>query len=100
LTCATFVLALCARVGIRLLKAEEWPARPQEDAAAFEQLIRWLKPRDPVHAAEVEKEKGCVRFRPEEVAASATHKPPPSPFEHAERIGREIMAELASSAPL
>lgn len=73
LTCATFVLATFKSCGINLIETTNWPSRT-DDAIWHNQIIRILELLnvDYTHIENVKKEKGCSRFRPEEVAMSST----------------------------
>ncbi len=72
LTCATFVFAMFASCGIRLVDIDVWPHR-DEDARWHASVVSLLRTRgaDPEHVAAVETEPRCARYRPEEVAAVA-----------------------------
>lgn len=77
LTCATFVLAVLKWAGFEPLKLETWPNR-NDDEAWHRHIVKMLinvhcsRPDSPTsdHIVDVAWERGCARFRPEEVAAS------------------------------
>jgi hypothetical protein len=79
LTCATFVLAVFLSGGVSLIEIAAWEPR-EEDMQWHEQILFALEKygASPDHIANVKKEVGCARFRPEEVAASATFSPQPA----------------------
>lgn len=79
LTCATFVLAVFNSCGIKLIDIENWPFR-DDDNIWHEKIIKYLNSSKSVsqkHKEYVAKEKGCARFRPEEVGMSSTFEPQP-----------------------
>lgn len=81
LTCATFVLAVFKSCGINLVDTENWPER-EEDKVWHEQIISYLKQTwkaSKFHVENVTNERGCARFRPEEVGISSTFSPNPGP---------------------
>ncbi len=96
LTCATFVLEVFRSAGVDLLDLDSWanrsPNRIAEDDAAQRALVERLELRDPAHAAAVDSEVGCFRFRPEEVAAATANPPHPVEFARAESLGIEVVA--------
>ena len=74
LTCATFVLAVFNSCGIKLIDTENWPSR-KEDTIWHELIIKVLNSSRSIsqkHKENVANEKGCARFRPEEVGMSST----------------------------
>lgn len=93
LTCATYVLALLESFNHRLLALDTWRPRP-EDASWHDSIVRMLldfRQRHPdlltaAHIQAVADEKGCARYRPEEVAAAA-HLSWPVPFQTAVPLG-------------
>lgn len=94
LTCATFVLAVFASCGVRLIDTENWPERP-EDAEWHKAIIAALSRRaSPEHIAAVTTETGCARFRPEEVAGASSLEDPPRQFEEVVGAAQEVMVEL------
>lgn len=101
LTCATFIMAIFASVGTPLLLPEEWPVRP-EDSVWHARIIEALKQSaSPEHVAVVEKEVGCARFRPTEVAACSTWPAlaeGPASFGYASVTSRQIEASYESAS--
>lgn len=95
LNCCTFVMVLFERVSAPLLVGETWQTmgyvRRTEDEAAQRKVVKALKKDDPEHAARVEAEVGCTRFRPEEVAAASGLDPRPVEFARAEPAGRQVL---------
>jgi hypothetical protein len=100
LTCATFVLAVFASQGWRLLDPATWRER-KEDRAAHAKLVEIIRGPggDPKHADIVKSEAGCARIRSEEVAAAATSDAPPANFEFASKVGLEIRTMVYAAAP-
>jgi hypothetical protein len=90
-------MAVFASRGVPLLRLDEWPHRP-EDRVWQQKIIDQLRmthhPRMEDHVSAVEKELGCARFRPEEVAAAGTSTELPAGFEYAERVGQKIVDRL------
>jgi hypothetical protein len=83
-TCATFVLEVFRRGGIRLVRTAEWIHRP-EDRAWQDRVIGELKAHgaDPKHVAALEAQVSTnqvIRVRPEEVCAAAGLLPSPMSF--------------------
>lgn len=95
LTCATFVIAVYASCGITLCDYAAWPAR-REDGAWHASIIALLcrHGASPEHLHNLEQEKGCARFRPEEVAASITFPDLPAPFDQIRQAGASIRQRL------
>jgi hypothetical protein len=85
LSCATFVLAFFEGLNLPLLVRSTWPTRAT-DRSRHERLVRSLRATkdkfniSEEHIAKVELEIGCVRYRPEEVAAACGIVPKPVPF--------------------
>jgi hypothetical protein len=82
LTCATCVMAVCRGVEIELVDVATWPARP-EDKAWIARIVAWLRSKDSEHAAAVEKDGLCARFRPSEVAGACLVPSLKAPFTEA-----------------
>ena len=98
LTCATFVMLVFEYAGIELLEKTSWDQersaeRRHEDAGAQRALVRYLRdnPESQSHAALVEREVGCTRFRAEEVAATSGMAGHPVRFARAEAAGRRVL---------
>jgi hypothetical protein len=90
-TCATFVLAIFERAGIRLLDTETWPSRPEDTAWQVhvrDYLSRILAPQQLVE--QVTQDIGCVRYRPEEVVAATTFSRYPVSFKKVGPIAKQI----------
>lgn len=104
LTCATFVLALCERINLRLLDLATWPTDRAGDAAWHEAIVKELErdiakrgnhPEDLDHLEAVRRERPCARYRPEEVVAGVfLREEHPVPFLTAEPLGAQIAASL------
>jgi hypothetical protein len=98
LTCATFVMAVFASSGNDLLTWHDWKPR-EEDRGWLQYVVTQLEEHraEPEHVAAVREqaERGCARFRPEEVAAAGIACELPIGFAYAERIGKRIVARLS-----
>ena len=104
LTCATYVLALLRSFNHDIIVLDTWPPRADDDpwhAHILKMLIGFhCKNKDvlsPEHIVAVSRERGCARYRPEEVAAAAGVQWP-SPFDVAEPRGRDARAALVARA--
>jgi len=104
LTCATYVLALLRSFNHNLLVLDTWPPRDDDDpwhAHILKMLIGfYCKHKDvltPDHIVAVSRERGCARYRPEEVAAAAGVAWP-SPFDVVEPRGGDARAALVARA--
>lgn len=93
LTCATFILATLKTYGVRLLRTEEWVTRPGDDEW-LQYVVSVLGTQDPVHAARVQAEVGCARFRPTDVLGGAAAHAVPASFEVATENGAVAAAML------
>jgi hypothetical protein len=87
LTCATFVLAVLKHAGYDMLDLGTWPPREGDDvwhAHIVKLLIRFhCRNQDLLtadHIVAVARERGCARFRPEEVAAACAQTQWPVTF--------------------
>lgn len=112
LTCATFVLAVLATAGLKLLDLPTWEERDAtriaEDNAWHAGIVALMKATradyeiSDGHIAGVEQERGCSRFRPEEVAG-ACGLPGKSPskhkFDEVRPLGALIRAVLLPEPP-
>ena len=99
LTCATFVMAVFRAAGINLAHTKFWWSRLSDrrwHGKIMADLSDTSKTRNisAEHLQNVEKEKWCSRFRPEEVAAMTTKKKLPSNFFHASISGAYIVDQL------
>ena len=96
LTCATFVILVFREMGVELIDPDTWEQRSDErvaeDNAAQIALVEMLRRENPTHAAAVALEVGCLRFRPEEVAAASANPPRPVKFGRAEGLGRQVVS--------
>lgn len=94
LTCASFVLAVFHKAGVRLVDYESWPVDRPGDREWQEMVIRKLEDAgaDESHIHALRSDIGAVRFRPEEVAAAATQ--PPCGFDVAVEVAQEIVEKL------
>lgn len=100
LTCATFVLALLAGYGIRLVDLETWPQRCG-DAAWQQRIVEDLaeRPSSTQHAELIRQDIGnCVRIRPEEVAAAASERELPASFRSASSLGELVVTAIREQA--
>lgn len=76
LTCATFILTIFHHVGIDLINLDRWPHRDEDEIKEKDtKHVFWnYKERIDVsrdHLLKMEKEIGCKRYSPEEVAISS-----------------------------
>src|SRR4051812_23253562 len=69
LTCATFVMAMFKTYEISLVLQDEWPQHREGDKAWHAKIVQALEEDkvDTVHVEAVRNERGCARYRPEEV---------------------------------
>ena len=105
LTCATFVLAALKWAGYELLELNTWSSRAEDDAwhsHIVKMLIAFycdhhnLLSTDQIVA--VARERGCARFRPEEVAAACALRPWPVAFRIVEPEGIAARTFLLSAS--
>ena len=96
LTCATFVMAAFATYKIPILKLAEWGIRP-EDVEWQSGQVRRMQQQFPIVAAAMRGFIGQPRFRPPEIAAGAISAKRPLGIKDAERLGRQIVADLMAS---
>ena len=99
LTCATFILAVFLSNGMELLLEEQWEHRNEDDYwhAYIVKMLEQTKSKygiSDTHIENIRREKGCVRFRPEEVAGSLFFKEIPVGFKDASKIGKKIVEHL------
>jgi len=99
LTCATFVLAVMERCGFVVLDTENWPERP-DDTEWQTGMIAYMREKAvPEERIKANSEAvGCIRLRPEEVAAGfdLPSKDWTLPPERAIQRGAEIQQEITS----
>ncbi len=77
-TCATFVLALFESCYVKLIDLSSWESRP-EDIEWQQEILSILVQTGVAqpHVEAVQRQIGCERYRPEEVAAACALFPPP-----------------------
>jgi len=98
LTCSTFVVALLRSAGVNLVETA-WPAREDDVAWQRTTVDRLRRHGAPAaHVAAIEREIGCARIRPEEVAAAAGSPSLPASFAHCTRFGPRLLKRLVPSA--
>lgn len=93
LTCSTFVMAVFDWARIALLARETWPVR-EEDITAQKNLLRALQETNDAtreHVVAVERELGCMRYRPEEVAVASAMEHRPVLFDAASHAAQELL---------
>jgi hypothetical protein len=91
-TCATFVMAIYQAANIRLLDIETWESRDSDNDWQFfiYELYTAKKWASPEVTAQIRKDIGCVRFRPQEVLGAATMKNIPVRFKKVLPIAEQI----------
>jgi hypothetical protein len=99
MNCSTFVMAVFHFAGPTLVDLTEWRKR-ESDRLWHEQLVKWLKekkpPRPPIwYVNKVEKDIGCARVRPEEVAGACLEDYHPVAFAECERNGKIVLQATA-----
>lgn len=95
LTCATFVMAIFDPLGLPILDVDTWQRR-DGDAEWQNQIVAALQHggASSEHIELVQNDIGCARFRPEEVAGSATDPDQPVPFDQAVSLGEELLRAM------
>lgn len=95
LTCATFVLAVYASVGIQLIDCSSWPPRA-DDQEWHARIIALLKKygASEEHLHAVQSEFGCSRFRPEEVAGACLLDELPGRFQQVLPMSEAVLREI------
>ena len=80
---------------MKLLDIDAWPSRP-EDSVWQEKVLGMLAETSvaEAHIRAVREERGCLRFRPEEVAGAAAYSSYPVTFLQAEEAGAALVREL------
>jgi hypothetical protein len=97
LSCVTFVLAVFLSVTrMRFLDISSWPSNRAEDLREQERLVGDLRKTDPTQADAVEKEKGCTRVRPEELAACGFYSVWPVHFFQSEPYSLFILKRIST----
>lgn len=96
LTCATFVIAFFASIGIEICLGSTWLAR-SDDRDWQRNMMKHVS-EDPKATCEhiwgMRRYIGAIRFRPDEVAICATHSNPPLDFETAKALAAELQQML------
>lgn len=95
LTCATFVLAVFASSGVRLISTEDWPLRPED--SEWQRKILSLMREGGAEAQTImaaESQIGSARFRPDEVAAASALRFLPAGFRRVSAAARIVAAEV------
>jgi len=98
LTCATFILVVYASCGIQLILSKSWPPR-EDDMKWHDSIVDALEKHSTAPAQHIETlrlEKGCARFRPEEVSAACLLEESPGSFEHVVKASHKVLEELAA----
>ena len=102
LTCATFVLAVFDRGGVRLVKGETWPTdRPEDKEFQRERIehVRTKKKGTQAHLQGMKQDVGQVRFRVMEVAGATAADAYPVDFTTAEKLGKQLSDMLQPPPP-
>lgn len=98
LNCSTFVLLVFERVGCKLVDASTWDERDakrrSEDEGVQKAIVSELTKSAPEHAARLERDVGCTRFRPEEIAAASGMGLLPVRYADAEPAGRIVLKAM------
>jgi hypothetical protein len=97
LTCATFVLAVFDRAGVRLVHGETWPLDREEDKKFQRQMVEETRNRaraSESHLKGMKKDVGQVRFRVLEVAGAIAAESYPANFLSADSLGAQLRALL------
>lgn len=91
LNCSYFVVYLFSSYGFQIVNPDEWPLRAADAAWHREVIDRWMRTRDPPHAARLEEEVGSQRVRPEEAAGACLYDVLPASFLQAELASRWVL---------
>jgi len=98
LTCASFVLAVFERAGLRLVDYGSWQINRPGDMEWQTSILEVLRNgSSQQHIAALQAEIGAVRFRPEEVAGAAAVSPLPASFEAALEKAQLVMTALSKA---
>lgn len=97
LTCATFILAIFQRAGIKLIDLNDWQYR-NSDKEWQEKVLNYFKEKhknDPNSYLQelldlFQKNIGCFRYKPEEVAVASGANKLPSNFEYCKEFGQRL----------
>ncbi len=95
LTCATVILKIFERLGIHILKCEEWKTRPDDIEWQRRQVNRFRK--KPFLADKLAEHIGDPRFRPDEVTAGVGCDHHPVGFEEAVELASRLARDLERS---
>ncbi|MEO7329848.1 MAG: hypothetical protein ABI193_14820 [Minicystis sp.] len=95
-TCASFVMAIFSTFRIELLRTETWQPRPSDVKWQEEMIDAFNKYATAEELAVISGDKGCVRFRPTEVAASFSSDQLPVDFAYAQSAALVIEAYFKS----
>ncbi|HEY5741871.1 MAG TPA: hypothetical protein VIS99_04960 [Terrimicrobiaceae bacterium] len=84
---------------MKLVAYETWPSPRPGDLEWQEKILKYLERRaSPEHIIRIKEDIGTVRFRPEEVAASAALKSIPAVFKDCEDAAVSVLRMLAHGA--
>jgi hypothetical protein len=104
LTCATFILAVFNSLEIRLLNIETWKPR-RSDLLWHQKIIDALQESSrrgyvsAEHLRLVTNERGCARYRPEEVAAGVSKADFFADFRHSRLVGYYLVKRIKKYFP-
>jgi len=102
LTCATFIVEVYRANALPLLDDDAWPSRLEEDTAWQERILDGLRKTgaEQSHIDALSDDIGCVRYKPEEVAAATLQEDRPVSFDECLAMAQEIRGiVLASTNP-
>ncbi len=102
LNCATFVIILFKEIGINLVNFDRWPKRPR-DAVWHKRLLEELRKHtdvSPGYFRRVERDVGCARVRPEEVAGAGLEYDLPASFAQCEANGVFVLEKISQHTGL
>src|SRR5439155_1594663 len=95
LTCATFVLAVFERGGVRLVLGETWPEDREQDKEFQREMVKKVQTQaTESHVNSMRKDVGQVRFRVMEVAGAAAANEYPADFATADRLGMQLRSMM------
>ena len=89
-TCATFIMHVCANIGLSLITEDDWPRR-EDDREWQDRIVRVLEANgvEQAHCQAQLEVVGSARFRPCEVAAAASSLD--APLTHVDAIPRGVV---------
>lgn len=99
LTCATFVIAIFSSVGLNPLDVSSWKSRP-DDGEWHDSIVDLLDEHvcqgkvSKEHLENVRAERGCPRFRPEDVLAGGRSIESQTHFDDASSTGEQVVRLL------